>query len=186
MYYGGYDNGGEVVLEGDVNEAERWFRLAAKQGNAAAQHMLGIMYWDNYNDLDKDAAESLRWCRLAAKQGYSPAQNRLGRMYRADIPYFVERDTLEAARWFRLAAEQGDAEAQWALGQLYAKGDGVPKDLVLAHMWCKISIFGHGEFIDHSDLPKFEELEKEMTRDEIVAANLRATVCIESKYQNCG
>lgn len=186
MYYFGCDNGSEFVLGRDVTEAERWFRLAAKQGNAAGQHMLGQMYWDTNSDLDMDAAESLRWCRLAAKQGYAPAQIRLGRMYSAEIPYFVQRDTVEAVRWFRLAAEQGDASGQWALGQLYATGDGVPKDLVLAHMWCKISIFGHGEFIDHLDLPEFEELEKELTRDEIAAATQRAKVCMESNYRNCG
>jgi len=34
----------------------------------------------------------------------------------------------------RTKAEQGDAEAQLQLGAVYAKGYGVPKDLVQAHM----------------------------------------------------
>jgi len=44
-------------------------------------------------------------------------------------------DDVEAARWFRLAAEQGDADAQAALGLMCAEGNGMPQDIVLAHMW---------------------------------------------------
>ncbi len=39
----------------------------------------------------------------------------------------------------RTKAEQGDAEAQLQLGAVYAKGYGVPKDLVQAHMWLNLS-----------------------------------------------
>jgi uncharacterized protein len=35
----------------------------------------------------------------------------------------------------RRSAEQGNASEQVNLGVMYAKGDGVPKDLVIACMW---------------------------------------------------
>ena len=45
----------------------------------------------------------------------------------------------EAARWYRLAADSGNATAQYNLGILYAKGEGVPLDNVLAHMWINLA-----------------------------------------------
>jgi TPR repeat protein len=45
----------------------------------------------------------------------------------------------QAAKWYRRAAQQGHGGAQFALGLLYNKGQGVPKDLVLAHMWLNLS-----------------------------------------------
>ena len=52
------------------------------------------------------------------------------------------RSTVEAAKWYESAALQGQPFAQYKLGILYVKGDGVPKDFVLAYMWFSISA-GH-------------------------------------------
>lgn len=49
------------------------------------------------------------------------------------------RDDVEAARFYRRAAEQGDTHAQMILGCMYAAGQGVPQDLVLAHLWLSLS-----------------------------------------------
>ena len=38
-----------------------------------------------------------------------------------------------------LAAEQGDAHGQSNLGLSYAKGEGVPQDYILAHMWFNLA-----------------------------------------------
>ena len=40
--------------------------------------------------------------------------------------------------WLPLA-EQGNAKAQYDLGVMYYKGEGVPQDYVLAHMWFNLS-----------------------------------------------
>ena len=82
----------------------RWFRLAAEQGNAAAQFSLGFMYSERRGVL-KDEAEAVRWYRLAAEQGDAPAQFNLGNMYSEGEG--VPKDAAEAVRWYRLAAEQG-------------------------------------------------------------------------------
>ena len=42
-------------------------------------------------------------------------------------------------KWYRRAAEQGNALAQNNLGLAYAKGNGVPQDYVLAHMWWNLA-----------------------------------------------
>ena len=43
----------------------RWFRLAADQGDASAQHSVGAAYENGLGVL-KDDAEAGRWYRLAA------------------------------------------------------------------------------------------------------------------------
>ena len=63
---------GEGIPEDDA-EAVRWFRLAAEQGYAEAQHNLGIAY-ANGRGVPADDAEAVRWYRLAGEQGLADAQ----------------------------------------------------------------------------------------------------------------
>ena len=51
-------------------------------------------------------------------------------------------DPKRGAKWLRRAAEQGLASAQGNLGYLYGKGEGVPRDLVRAHMWFSLAVSG--------------------------------------------
>ena len=77
-----YENGIGVLQ--DRGAAEKWYRLAAAQGYAAAQYNLGQMY-DNYGDCADDEYcypdEAEKWYLKAADQGYASAQYRLGQMY---------------------------------------------------------------------------------------------------------
>jgi hypothetical protein len=56
--------------------ALKWFKLAAKQGNARAQHNLGVMYNEGMG-VPQDYQTALKWYRLAAKQGNAYAQYNL-------------------------------------------------------------------------------------------------------------
>ena len=49
----------------------------AEQGDAAAQHKLGVMY-DNGEGVLVNDAEAVKWYRKAAEQGDSDAQTILG------------------------------------------------------------------------------------------------------------
>ncbi len=51
----------------------------------------------------------------------------------------VPQDYAKAAVLFRKAAEQGLSLAQHNLGLNYAKGEGVPQDYVMVHMWVSLS-----------------------------------------------
>ena len=64
----------------DYVGAEKGFRLAAVQGNADAQAMLGAMYAEGQG-VSQDDAEAVKWFRLAAAQGYVSSQFNLGVMY---------------------------------------------------------------------------------------------------------
>ena len=106
-----FDAAVEAYERGDYATAVAglWYRLAAEQGDAAAQNKLGFMY-ANGEGVPEDATEAVRWYRLAAEQGDAIAQFNLGFMYANGEG--VPKDAAAAARWYRLAAEQGDAGAQ--------------------------------------------------------------------------
>ena len=90
--------------EQDFVEAVKWYRLAAAQGNAAAQFNLGLMYEEGQG-VEQDYAEAVKWYRLAAEQGNAAAQFNLGLMYYNGRG--VPEDYIEAFAWFNLAAAQG-------------------------------------------------------------------------------
>ena len=52
----------------DYQEAVKWFRRAAEQGNTRAQHNLGFMY-ANGEGVPKDYVRAYAWLNLAAAQG---------------------------------------------------------------------------------------------------------------------
>jgi uncharacterized protein len=122
---------GQGVQQNDA-EALKWYRLAADQGHARAQFILGRMYRVQRND-----AEAVKWLRLAADQGVAEAQGLLGGMYH--LGQGVQQNDAEAVKWFRLATDQGYAMAQYFLGRMYATGRGVPQDYVRAQMWFNLS-----------------------------------------------
>ena len=59
-------------------EAAKWYRLAAAQGEAHAQFLLGILYATG-KGVPHDPEQSAKWYRQAAEQGVAGAQSRLGR-----------------------------------------------------------------------------------------------------------
>lgn len=107
-----------------------WYRKAAENGNAKAQHHLGEYY--SYGP-ERNKSESLMWYRKAAEQGYADAQLMLSCCY-ADGDG-VEMDETVAVMWCRKAAEQGYAHAQIQLGKFYASGCGVEQDETEAVKW---------------------------------------------------
>ncbi|MDB4723205.1 sel1 repeat family protein [Akkermansiaceae bacterium] len=68
---------GYAPIEKDAEEAVKWYRKAADQGNATAQYNLGLSY-DYGEGVEKDAEEAVKWYRKAADQGIAAAQKNLG------------------------------------------------------------------------------------------------------------
>ena len=125
-----YANGWGVTQ--DVDEAVKWYRKAAEQGDANAQCNLGFMYEEG-RGVTKDDREAVKWFRKSAEQGNLTAQLRLFNMYIEGRG--VMKDDYEAVRWIRKAAEQGIAAAQYGLGAMYLAGRGVTKDDDEAVKW---------------------------------------------------
>ena len=116
--------------------ANRELRAKAEQGDAAAQHDLGVLYV-NGEGVPQVSAEAVRWFRLAAEQGLARAQNKLGLSYAESEG--VPQDDAKAVRWYRLAAEQGLSNAQYNLGFMYNNGRGVPEDDLEAVRWWRLA-----------------------------------------------
>ena len=125
-----------AAQRGDYATALREWRPLAEQGDARAQHNLGVMY-SKGRGVTQDYAKALKWYRMAANQGRALAQDSLGQIFRTGLG--VPKDYAEALKWYRKAAEQGHAKSQGALGVMYSNGQGVPQDYVLAYMWTRLA-----------------------------------------------
>jgi TPR repeat protein len=131
-----YARGGGVP-EDDV-EAVRWYRLAAEQGNAAAQFFLGAIYSLGYG-VPEDHAEAGRWHGLAAEQGLANSQYALGLLYSNGLG--VPEDIVLAYMWFNLTAAQGhetaqgnkDAVEQRMTREQIAEGQRLSREWIEAH-----------------------------------------------------
>lgn len=122
---------------GDFERAHAELLPLARDGDARAQYIVGIMYLNQYVAPSR-AGLAAEWIGKAAEQGYAAAQTELGRMYRTGDG--VAQDYREMARWYERAAAQGDVGAQLFLADAYAYGYGVDTDLVRAYMWYEIAI----------------------------------------------
>ena len=58
-------------------EARKWSRLAAKQGNAEAQQLLGSLYYKASGEESPDVLLAYVWYEMSATQGNSEAQKDL-------------------------------------------------------------------------------------------------------------
>jgi TPR repeat protein len=103
-----YDKGMAAYKSGDYSTALRYMRPLAEQGNADAQHNLGVMYGDG-DGVPQDDKTTLKWWTLAAEQGDADAQLNLGGMYGKGRG--VLQDNIYAHMWVHIAASSGDTDA---------------------------------------------------------------------------
>ena len=127
--------GEKAYQRNDYATALREWQPLAKQGQAAAQYQLGLLY-ANGQGVPKDDVRARQWYEKAASQGHALAQVNLASLY--DYARGGSQDFRMAVRWYLRAANQGNDLAQQRLGLLYERGDGVPKDFVQAYMWYKL------------------------------------------------
>lgn len=76
----------------------------ANQGEAAAQHNLGVMYYQG-EGVRQDYQKALEWYTKAANQGFSGAQYNLGVMYSQGKG--VPQDYQKALEWYGKACDNG-------------------------------------------------------------------------------
>ena len=73
MYESGYG------VERDYEEAVKWYRLAAEQGNSRGQCALGKMY-ELGKGVKRNKKEALKWYCLAAEQWDKYAKERVKKL----------------------------------------------------------------------------------------------------------
>ena len=173
-----FQKGLTAYESGDYATALREWKPLAKQGNASAQHNLGVMY-ENGEGVPKNYKTAVKWYRGAAKQGYASAQTNLGVMYKEGLGEPQNYKT--AVKWYRLAAEQGFASAQFILGVMYGRGKGVIQDWVYAHMWGNLGASNGNE-----NGGKLRDIAaKNMTPSQLETAQKLARECVRKNYKGC-
>lgn len=123
-----------AYLAGDYATALHEATPLARQGDADAQYLMGVMHAQG-KGVPRDHGATAAWYRKAAEQGHGLAAFSLGFMYRYGVGEdgnAIAADYGEAARWLKQAAASGYGAAQALLGDMYYRGLGVQKNLVAA------------------------------------------------------
>jgi TPR repeat protein len=113
------------------------FRLAASDGNSAAERQLGFMYYRGIGFAQSDV-QAAAWFERAGARGDLQSQINLGQMYENGLS--VPQSNTRSAHWYSLAAEQGDRMAQFRFGEICYLGTGVAKDRAEAVKWWRIAL----------------------------------------------
>jgi hypothetical protein len=119
------------VEKKDFIQAVKYWKLAADQGEAAAQFKLGIAYRDGNGVEKQDFIQAVKYWKLAADQGGAMALFNLGNAYWSGNGV-EKQDFIQAVKYYTLAADQGNANALFNLGNAYGQGNGVKKNIATA------------------------------------------------------
>jgi hypothetical protein len=136
-----FETGRQHYVDRNYRQARECFILAADQGHADAQCLLGVIY-DNGQGVARDYKKAFKWFQRAANQNNAGGQFGLGVLYRDGNG--VKHDYKEAYTWIARAADQGLAEAQFNLGTMCLNGHGTERNLLLAEQnWRRAANQGH-------------------------------------------
>ena len=108
------------------------YRSAARQGDAAAQYALGVLYQAG-EVVPQGFAQAFQWYERAAQQHYAPAQLALGILF--EYGKGVAANAARAVQYYEQAALQGHPVAQYRLALHYRDGEGVAQDTAKAREW---------------------------------------------------
>jgi hypothetical protein len=92
MYYDG------LGVTQSYAEAFRWYRLAAEQGYAGAQFLLGVMY-DIGRGMPQDYVEAYKWYYIAAAAGDVDARQNRDRIIQRMTPAQIAEGQRRSAEW---------------------------------------------------------------------------------------
>lgn len=150
-----FDKGMAAYEAKNFGKARSILTGLANAGNAKAQYWLGAM-----NELglggSADSAMALKWYRKSAEHNNADAQYTLGEKLLTGNG--LDNNPTEAISWFRKAAASGHLGAFLMLAICYRDGAGVPKDIVMAHVFANISTSKRGKM----DLVERVKIAKEL------------------------
>ena len=108
---------GEGVAQ-DTKQAARYFRAAARKGDAKAEYNLGY-YYEHGKGVSKNKKSAMRWYEHAAEHGDVEAKYKLG-------GFLLLKHDARAFQWFKQASNAGHKDAKYNLALCYLEGIGVP------------------------------------------------------------
>lgn len=98
-----------VYDTGDYEKSAKLYSPLAKEGNAEAQYVLGMMYRAG-RGVPHDYTEARKWYLLAAEQGHPIAQFYLGWMHAGGKG--VPKDYVQAHMWIDMAIANAPGDAK--------------------------------------------------------------------------
>ena len=116
------------ILGPDLEEAARWYTLAAEQKIPQAQACLGLLYAEG-KGVAKDEQKARALLAPAAEAGDPQAQLYWGKQAFTQSEQDGGPDYAEAFKWFMNSAAQGNLEAQYLTGVMYMQGLGTEKSV---------------------------------------------------------
>jgi len=116
----------------NLDEAARWYELAASKGLTPAQFRYASML-EKGQGVKKDLESARKLYVAAASKGHAKAMHNLAVLYAEGID--GKPDYASAAQWFRKAAEHGVPDSQYNLGVLAARGIGMDRNVVESYKW---------------------------------------------------
>ncbi|RZD14577.1 MAG: hypothetical protein EVJ47_05250 [Candidatus Acidulodesulfobacterium ferriphilum] len=160
MYDNGYDG-----FPKNFKKANRWFKLAAEQGDAESQLNVGNAFFCGFG-VPKNFKKALYWYKLAVKQGNSAdvegegnvgsnlylyethkyasypttydGETNIGVIYYMG-GYGIRKNLKKAIYWSKLAAKQGNEYGEYNIGFLYYNGEVIPKKWAEANFWYRFA-----------------------------------------------
>jgi localization factor PodJL len=116
----------------NLDEAARWYELAASKGLTPAQFRYASML-EKGQGVKKDLESARKLYGAAAGKGHAKAMHNLAVLYAEGVD--GKPDYASAAQWFRKAAEHGVPDSQYNLGVLAARGIGMDRNVVESYKW---------------------------------------------------
>ena len=165
--------GDKYFLQERYEEAFKYYKDAAEQGDAVAQNKLGYMY-ENGCGVPENYDTAMKWHQKAKKQGHVDAFADIGHLisYRKSVENETYSDDYdEELRKCKEAAEQGDSVSQYNLGYKYHYGKGVQQDYAEAVKWYRKAA-AQGYTDATTNLGYMYYFGKGVTQDYIEAAKL--------------
>ena len=156
------DSGMSAFFEKDYGKAFRLLLSIAERDFPQAQLYLGFMYIDG-KGVTKDYEKGEYYYKKSADQGYSHAQQVLGSCL-VKGPCF-HRDVVRGLDLMEAAARNGMDTALLELAFMYKRGEGVPKDYVLALKWFNLAAASFEGWATYRD-----DMEEEMASAQIAEA----------------
>jgi TPR repeat protein len=121
---------GDERMPANINEARRWFELAANQNHPEAEYNLGVFHANGNAGFVQDQEVAMEYfIRAASSENPSPhALDVLGRHYHSDSKH--KNDTL-SRQFFKKSAEVGSALGHFNYAAFLKDGIGGEKNFVL-------------------------------------------------------
>lgn len=129
---------GLIYLNGKKpQEALKWFRMGADQGDLSSTFWYGKMLVEGLGTAP-DKKEGANYILKAANAGFPNAMFAIGSCYLDGDG--VTRNPEQAVKWFKLAAGKGVGGAEWKLAQCCREGIGTPVSYEQALYWYASSL----------------------------------------------